>query len=80
MIIGLTNIRKHDLTTLFKHVYKTEAVTDKSTVLRDRQVLIDDQSILSNQGADAEVTIILLHLLLQLVPEYHLAYILFYIR
>ena len=56
MIIGLINIRKHDLTTVFKHIYKTEAVTDKNTVLQDRQVLIDDQSERSNQGADAEVT------------------------
>ena len=44
MIIGLHDVRKHDLTTVFIRIYKIEELNEKSTFLRDRQDLIDGQS------------------------------------
>ena len=59
IIIGLQDIRKHDLTSVFKHIYqqkeRTNVFRNDTNDIGDRQVPIINLSQSSSQGTDAEV-------------------------
>ena len=56
IIIGLSDIRRYDLTAVFRHIYRTKDANEKSneTGLLYRQERLTSQSPSSSQGMNAE--------------------------